>query len=160
MIVAFACAADVADVRCDGSGLLPHMAFRADGRIDETKSGDAIGKFRQETGAQGMIAEDSSLTKEGQTRIQNAALAVLLGGGGTGQLLQKIRNLWGQAPHFTFPYKSLLTSLQCLSPQVIWRGEQADWRTREKIRGQSPHLCPCGGTGADERSNWTGDGVH
>lgn len=72
------------------NNLLPRMAFRPDGRIDETKSGDAIGKFRQETGAQGMIAEDGSLTEEGQTRIQNAALAALLGGEGAGSLLQKI----------------------------------------------------------------------
>jgi len=82
-------AANDAKILIDNN-LLPRMAFRADGRIDETKSGDAIGKFRQETGAQGMIAEDGSLTEEGQTRIQNAALAVLLGGEGSGALLQKI----------------------------------------------------------------------
>ena len=72
------------------NNILPRMAFRADGRIDETKSGDAIGKFRQESGAQGMVAEDGSLTEEGQTRIQNAALAVLLGGEGNNALLNKI----------------------------------------------------------------------
>ena len=78
------------------NNLLPRMAFRADGRIDETKSGDAIGKFRQESGAQGMIAEDGSLTEEGQTRIQNAALAALLGGEGNGALLQKIMSNAGR----------------------------------------------------------------
>lgn len=72
------------------NNLLPQMAFRADGRIDETKSGDAIGKFRQESGAQGMVAEDGSLTEEGQTRIMNASLAALLGRGGNAALLQKI----------------------------------------------------------------------
>lgn len=78
------------------NNLLPRMAFRADGRIDETKSGDAIGKFRQETGAQGMVAEDGSLTEEGQTRIQNAALAALLGGEGNNALLQKIMSNAGR----------------------------------------------------------------
>ena len=82
-------AANDAKILVDNN-LLPRMAFRADGRIDETKSGDAIGKFRQETGAQGMIAEDGSLTEEGQTRIQNAALAALLGRGENAALLQKI----------------------------------------------------------------------
>lgn len=82
-------AANDAKILTDNN-LLPRMAFRADGRIDETKSGDAIGKFRQETGAQGMIAEDGSLTEEGQTRIQNAALAALLGRGENAALLQKI----------------------------------------------------------------------
>ncbi len=70
--------------------LLPRITFRPDGRIDETKSGEAIGVFRQESGAQGMIAEDGSLTEEGQTRLQNAALAALLGGTGSTALLQKI----------------------------------------------------------------------
>ena len=78
------------------NNLLPRMAFRADGRIDETKSGDAIGKFRQESGAQGLIAEDGSLTEEGQTRIQNAALAALLSGEGNNALLQKIMSNAGR----------------------------------------------------------------
>ena len=82
-------AANDAKILVDNN-LLPRMVFRADGRIDETKSGDAIGKFRSETGAQGMIAEDGSLTEEGQTRIQNAALAALLGRGENAALLQKI----------------------------------------------------------------------
>ena len=72
------------------NNLLPRMEFRADGRIDETKSGDAIGKFRQESGAQGLVAEDGSLTEEGQTRLTNAALAVLLGGEGNSALLNRI----------------------------------------------------------------------
>ena len=82
-------AANDAKILLDNN-LLPRMAFRADGRIDETKSGDAIGRFRQESGAQGMIAEDGSLTEEGQTRIQNAALAALLGEGENAALLQKV----------------------------------------------------------------------
>ena len=72
------------------NNLLPRMAFRADGRIDETKCADAIGKFRLESGAQGLVGEDGMLTEEGQTRIQNAALAALLGGTGNAALMQRI----------------------------------------------------------------------
>ena len=72
------------------NNLLPRMAFRADGRIDETKCADAIGKFRQESGAQGLVGEDGMLTEEGATRIQNAALAALLGGTGNNALLGRI----------------------------------------------------------------------
>lgn len=96
------------------NNLLPRMAFRADGRIDETKSGDAIGKFRQESGAQGMIAEDGSLTEEGQTRIQNAALAVLLGGEGTGSLLQKIMSNAGR-----LDMQNELRALMKMTPELM-----------------------------------------
>ena len=96
------------------NNLLPRMAFRADGRIDETKSGEAIGKFRQETGAQGMIAEDGSLAEEGQTRIQNAALAVLLGGEGTGALLQKIMSNAGR-----LDMQNELRALMKMTPELM-----------------------------------------
>ena len=96
------------------NNLLPRMAFRADGRIDETKSGDAIGKFRQETGAQGMIAEDGSLTEDGQTRIQNAALAVLLGGEGTGALLNKIMSNAGR-----LDMQNELRALMKMTPELM-----------------------------------------
>ena len=96
------------------NNLLPRMAFRADGRIDETKSGDAIGKFRQESGAQGMIAEDGSLTEEGQTRIQNAALAALLGGEGNGALLQKIMSNAGR-----LDMQPELRALMKMTPELV-----------------------------------------
>ena len=96
------------------NNLLPRMAFRADGRIDETKSGDAIGKFRQETGAQGMVAEDGSLTEEGQTRIQNAALAVLLGGEGNNALLNKIMTNAGR-----LDMQSELRALMKMTPELM-----------------------------------------
>ena len=96
------------------NNLLPRMAFRADGRIDETKSGDAIGKFRQESGAQGLIAEDGSLTEEGQTRIQNAALAVLLGGEGNNALLNKIMSNAGR-----LDMQSELRALMKMTPELM-----------------------------------------
>ena len=96
------------------NSLLPRMAFRADGRIDETKSGEAIGRFRQETGAQGMIAEDGSLAEEGQTRIQNAALAVLLGGEDTGALLQKIMSNAGR-----LDMQNELRALMKMTPELM-----------------------------------------
>ncbi|MBR1921678.1 MAG: hypothetical protein IJ829_06720 [Kiritimatiellae bacterium] len=96
------------------NNLLPQMAFRADGRIDETKSGDAIGKFRQESGAQGLVAEDGSLTEEGQTRIQNAALAALLGGEGTSSLLQKIMSNAGR-----LDMASELRALMKMTPELM-----------------------------------------
>lgn len=96
------------------NNLLPRMVFRADGRIDEMKSGEAIGKFRQETGAQGMIAEDGSLAEEGQTRIQNAALAVLLGGEGTGALLQKIMSNAGR-----LDMQNELRALMKMTPELM-----------------------------------------
>ncbi len=96
------------------NNLLPRMEFRADGRIDETKSGDAIGKFRQETGAQGMVAEDGSLTEEGQTRIQNAALAVLLGGEGNNALLNKIMSNAGR-----LDMQSELRALMKMTPELM-----------------------------------------
>jgi len=96
------------------NNLLPRMAFRADGRIDETKSGDAIGKFRQETGAQGLIAEDGSLTEEGQTRIQNAALAALLGGDGNNALLQKIMENAGR-----LDMQGELRALMKMTPELM-----------------------------------------
>ena len=106
------------------NNLLPRMEFRADGRIDETKSGDAIGKFRQESGAQGLIAEDGSLTEEGQTRIQNAALAVLLGGegssrqsqggGGNNALLNKIMTNAGR-----LDMQSELRALMKMTPELM-----------------------------------------
>ncbi|MBR6734352.1 MAG: hypothetical protein IKL96_08125 [Kiritimatiellae bacterium] len=99
------------------NNLLPRMEFRADGRIDETKSGDAIGKFRQESGAQGLIAEDGSLTEEGQTRIQNAALAVLLGGEGNNALLQKIMSNAGR-----LDMQSELRALMKMTPELMALG--------------------------------------
>lgn len=97
------------------NNLLPRMAFRADGRIDETKSGDAIGKFRQETGAQGMIVEDGSLTEEGQTRIQNAALASLLGSeAGNAALLQKVMANAGR-----LDMQGQLRALMKLTPELM-----------------------------------------
>lgn len=96
------------------NNLLPRMAFRADGRIDETKSGDAIGKFRQESGAQGLIAEDGSLTEEGQTRIQNAALAVLLGGEGNNALLNKIMTNAGR-----LEMQNELRALMKMTPELM-----------------------------------------
>ena len=63
-----------------GAGLVPHIALRPDGRIDTAKSAEAIGRFIQETGAQGMVDENSdTLTEDGQERLQNAVLAALLG---------------------------------------------------------------------------------
>ena len=63
-----------------GAGLVPHIALRPDGRIDTAKSAEAIGRFIQETGAQGMVDENTdALTEDGQTRLQNAVLAALLG---------------------------------------------------------------------------------
>lgn len=63
-----------------GAGLVPHIAIRPDGRIDTAKSAEAIGRFIQETGAQGMVDENlGTLTEDGQTRLQNAVLATLLG---------------------------------------------------------------------------------
>ena len=63
-----------------GAGLVPHIALRPDGRIDTAKSAEAIGRFIQETGAQGMVDENTdSLTEDGQARLQNAVLAALLG---------------------------------------------------------------------------------
>ena len=96
------------------NNLLPQMAFRADGRIDETKSGDAIGKFRQESGAQGMVAEDGSLTEEGQTRIMNASLAALLGRGGNAALLQKIMSNAGR-----LDMQSELRALMKATPELM-----------------------------------------
>ena len=63
-----------------GAGLVPHIAIRPDGRIDTAKSAEAIGRFIQETGAQGMVDENTdTLTEDGQARLQNAVLAALLG---------------------------------------------------------------------------------
>lgn len=63
-----------------GAGLVPHIALRPDGRIDTAKSAEAIGRFIQETGAQGMVDESTdTLTEDGQSRLQNAVLAALLG---------------------------------------------------------------------------------
>ncbi|MGN0853427.1 MAG: hypothetical protein ACI4Q3_08640, partial [Kiritimatiellia bacterium] len=135
--------------------LLQQMAFRADGRIDETKSADAIGTFRRETGAQGMIAEDGSLTEEGQTRIQNAALAVLLGGEGTGALLNKIMSNAGRldmAPELRALMKITpeLMSLAKAKPGYDLRGPLAEalqlfteWRDRDETarveKGRTRH---------------------
>lgn len=94
--------------------LLPRMAFRADGRIDETRSADAIGTFRRETGAQGMVAEDGSLTEEGQTRILNAALAALLGGSGRNALLQKVM---ANAGHLDMAGE--LRALMRMTPELV-----------------------------------------
>ena len=94
--------------------LLPRMAFRADGRIDETKSADAIGKFRQESGAQGLVGEDGMLTEEGQTRIQNAALAALLGGTGNAALLQRIMERSG-----TLDMASQVRALMKMTPDLM-----------------------------------------
>ena len=66
------------------------------GMREEARRGDAIGKFRQESGAQGMVAEDGSLSEEGQTRIMNASLAALLGRCGNAALLQKIMSNAGR----------------------------------------------------------------
>lgn len=96
------------------NNLLPRMEFRADGRIDETKSGDAIGKFRQESGAQGLVAEDGSLTEEGQTRLTNAALAVLLGGEGNNALLNKIMTNAGR-----LGMQSELRALMKMTPELM-----------------------------------------
>ena len=96
------------------NNLLPRMEFRADGRIDETKSGDAIGKFRQESGAQGLVAEDGSLTEDGQTRLTNAALAVLLGGEGNNALLNKIMTNAGR-----LGMQSELRALMKMTPELM-----------------------------------------
>jgi hypothetical protein len=101
------------------NNLLPRMEFRPDGRIDETKSGDAIGKFRQETGAQGMVGEDGMLTEEGQTRIQNAALAALLAGSGSNALLQKIMSNAGRLDMATE-----LRALMKMTPELMALAEQ------------------------------------
>lgn len=111
------------------NNLLPRMEFRADGRIDETKSGDAIGKFRQESGAQGLIAEDGSLTEEGQTRIQNAALAVLLGGEGNNALLNKIMTNAGR-----LEMQSELRALMKMTPELMALAEtKPDYDLRAPI---------------------------
>ena len=94
--------------------LLSRMAFRADGRIDETKSAEAIGKFRQESGAQGLVGEDGMLTEEGQTRIQNAALAALLGGTGNAALLQRIMERSG-----TLDMASQVRALMKMTPDLM-----------------------------------------
>lgn len=94
--------------------LLPRMAFRPDGRIDETKSADAIGKFRQESGAQGMVGEDGMLTEEGQTRIQNAAVAALLGGTGNNALLGRIMENAGR-----LDMASQLRALMKVTPELM-----------------------------------------
>ena len=121
-------AANDAKILLDNN-LLPRMAFRADGRIDETKSGDAIGVFRRETGAQGMIAEDGSLTEEGQTRIQNAALAVLLGGEGTGALLQKIMSNAGR-----LDMQNELRALMKMTPELMALSEdKSDYDLRAPL---------------------------
>ena len=70
--------------------LLSRMKFRADGHIDETKSGDAIGKFRTETGVQEFLNDDGTLTESGEQRIIDAAMFVLLGSTGKGSVLRKI----------------------------------------------------------------------
>lgn len=111
------------------NSLLPRMEFRADGRIDETKSGDAIGKFRQESGAQGLVAEDGSLTEEGQTRIQNAALAVLLGGEGNNALLNKIMTNAGR-----LDMQSELRALMKMTPELMALAEtKPDYDLRAPI---------------------------
>ena len=96
------------------NNLLSRMAFRADGRIDETKSADAIGKFRQESGAQGLVAEDGMLTEEGQTRIQNAALAALLGGTGNAALMQRIMERSG-----LLDMASQMRALMKMTPELM-----------------------------------------
>lgn len=96
------------------NNLLPRMAFRPDGRIDETKSADAIGKFRQESGAQGMVGEDGMLTEEGQTRLQNAAVAALLGGTGNNALLGRIMDNAGR-----LDMASQLRALMKVTPELM-----------------------------------------
>ncbi len=96
------------------NNLLPRMAFRPDGRIDETKSADAIGKFRQESGAQGMVGEDGMLTEEGQTRIQNAAIAALLAGTGNNALLGRIMDNAGR-----LDMASQLRALMKVTPEIM-----------------------------------------
>ena len=94
--------------------LLPRMAFRADGRIDETKCADAIGKFRQESGAQGLVGEDGMLTEEGQTRLQNAAIAALLAGTGNNALLGRIMDNAGR-----LDMASQLRALMKVTPELM-----------------------------------------
>ena len=96
------------------NNLLPRMAFRPDGRIDETKSADAIGKFRQESGAQGMVGEDGMLTEEGQTRLQNAAVAALLAGTGNNALLGRIMDNAGR-----LDMASQLRALMKVTPELM-----------------------------------------
>ncbi|MBQ5796294.1 MAG: hypothetical protein IIW14_09920, partial [Kiritimatiellae bacterium] len=96
------------------NNLLPRMAFRSDGRIDETKSADAIGKFRQESGAQGLVGEDGMLTEEGSTRIQNAAVAALLGGTGNNALLGRIMENAGR-----LDMASQLRALMKVTPELM-----------------------------------------
>lgn len=96
------------------NNLLPRMAFRPDGRLDETKCADAIGKFRQESGAQGLIGEDGMLTEEGSTRIQNAAVAALLGGTGNNALLGRIMDNAGR-----LDMASQLRALMKVTPELM-----------------------------------------
>jgi len=57
------------------------FAFRPDGSIDESKSGDAIGMFRRATKAVGLVGDATdALTKEGRERLFNALLAHFLKG--------------------------------------------------------------------------------
>ncbi len=75
-----------------GAGLVPHIALRPDGRIDTAKSAEAIGRFIQETGAQGMVDENTdTLTEDGQARLQNAVLAALFGGGNADTVAKMMR---------------------------------------------------------------------
>ena len=111
------------------NNLLQRMAFRADGRIDETKSADAIGKFRQESGAQGLVAEDGMLTEEGQTRIQNAALAALLGGTGNAALMQRIMERSG-----LLDMASQMRALMKMTPELMALAEtKPDFDLRSAI---------------------------
>ena len=96
------------------NGLLERMAFRADGRIDETQSGDAIGVFRRETGAQGMVSEDGMLTEAGRARIANAALAALLGGTGNAPVLRKVMENAGR-----LDMKGELAALMKATPELL-----------------------------------------
>ena len=137
------------------NNLLPGMAFRADGRIDETRSGDSIGTFRRETGAQGMVAEDGSLTEEGQTRIQNAALAALLSGSGSNALLGKIMSESGRLDMQTELRAIMKTTPDLMAlaeakPAFDLRGPLAEalqlfveWRDRDETarleKGKSRH---------------------
>ena len=96
------------------NNLLPRMKFRADGQIDETKSGDAIGKFITETGAREFLNDKGMLTDSGERRLINASMYALLGSADGGAVLQEISNNFKK-----LDMQSELRALMKMTPELM-----------------------------------------